>query len=155
MSDLHFNFSFSPDKRCLIHDKMANKQATMSSQAVQNQKIYDLEERVHYLEDQNLTVRKALETALNQNKYLENRLENLGTNSTLISDQSLPFNFFLFFFYCFTIKIFLTQVRECWRLKTELRWGNHLKRTSWSCWNSTRTSRRGSQCWRPTIRRTW
>ena len=55
---------------------MTNKEETISSPAMQ--KISDLEERVHYLEDQNLTVRKALETALNQNKYLENRLENLG-----------------------------------------------------------------------------
>ena len=61
-----------------MHDKMTNKQETISSPAMQ--KFSDLEERVHYLEDQNLTVRKALETALNQNKYLEDRLENLGKN---------------------------------------------------------------------------
>lgn len=52
------------------------------------QKISDLEERVHYLEDQNLTVRKALETALNKNKYLEDRLENLGTRVVDIENRA-------------------------------------------------------------------
>ena len=50
----------------------------MSRPGLAVQKISDLEERVHYLEDQNLSVRKALETALNQNKYLEDRLEKFG-----------------------------------------------------------------------------
>ena len=55
----------------------------MSSLATQ--KISDLEERVHYLEDQNITVRKALETALSKNKYLEDRLENFGKTTTLLN----------------------------------------------------------------------
>ena len=57
---------------------MAKTQETVSVSSPTMQKISELEERVHYLEDQNLTVRKALETALKKNKHLENRLENLG-----------------------------------------------------------------------------
>ena len=62
---------------------MTDRQETMSSLATQ--KISDLEERVHYLEDQNITVRKALETALSKNKYLEDRLENFGKTTTLLN----------------------------------------------------------------------
>lgn len=62
---------------------MADRQETMSSPATQ--KISDLEERVHYLEDQNITVRKALETALSKNKYLEDRLENFGKTTALLN----------------------------------------------------------------------
>ena len=57
---------------------MAKTQETVPVSSPAMQKISDLEERVHYLEDQNLTVRKALETALRKNRLLENRLENLG-----------------------------------------------------------------------------
>ena len=57
---------------------MAKTQETVPVSSPTMQKISELEERVQYLEDQNLTVRKALETALSQNKHLENRLENLG-----------------------------------------------------------------------------
>ena len=57
---------------------MAKTQETVPVSSPAMQKISDLEERVHYLEDQNLTVRKALETALKKNIHLENRLENLG-----------------------------------------------------------------------------
>ena len=109
---------------------MPNKQETMSRPGLAVQKISDLEERVHYLEDQNLSVRKALETALNQNKYLEDRLEKFGKKH----------NFWLFFI------ISKSKVCDWGKLKTKPRWGNHLKKRSWSCWNSTRTLRRGSQC---------
>ena len=41
-------------------------------------KISDLVERVNYLEEQNLSSRKALDTALLQNKHLERCIEHLG-----------------------------------------------------------------------------
>ena len=139
------------DAWCMTRRRMASKQETISSPAMQ--KISDLEERVHYLEDQNLTVRKALETALNQNKYLEDRLENLGKITT--PSIVFPNEFFLFSNQSFKVDPSLTQVHEWGKLKTELKWGNHLKKTSWSCWNSTRTSSWGSRCWRPSSRRIW
>jgi len=58
------------------------------------QKICDMEQRIHYLEDQNLTVRKALDTALRQNKHLETSIENLGTQLTESDNRAKAANSF-------------------------------------------------------------
>ena len=57
----------------LIPLLMASKEESLTLQ-----KISDLVERVNYLEEQNLKSRKALDTALLQNKHLEKCIENLG-----------------------------------------------------------------------------
>ena len=56
-------------------------------------KICDLEDRVHDLEEQERKSKKALETALQQNNYLEKCIRNLG-RETVKSNSLMVFQIF-------------------------------------------------------------